>query len=156
MTTSWLIFFTCYNNIILEECKFCNRPCLSILRSSSIPNERSLHLMSDGTLKRFCARSFRCGKATRAYEYFGAHRQCGEWVFRVWAPHAESVSVCGDFNGWSTDRMPMRRVGSLGVWELRRQTAGLSFCSRACWYCAQETAYKTTKMSYKDGRGSKM
>ena len=25
-------------------------------------------------------------------------------TFRVWAPHAHSVAVAGDFNGWSTDR----------------------------------------------------
>ena len=39
-------------------------------------------------------------------------------VFRVLAPHAESVSVCGDFNGWDLDRHPMQRISADGIWEL--------------------------------------
>ncbi len=30
-------------------------------------------------------------------------------AFRVWAPHAESVSVIGDFNAWKADAHPLRR-----------------------------------------------
>jgi len=30
-------------------------------------------------------------------------------AFRVWAPHAEAVSVVGSFNGWEPDAAPMRR-----------------------------------------------
>jgi 1,4-alpha-glucan branching enzyme len=38
----------------------------------------------------------------------------------VWAPHAESVYVFGDFNGWDEDACPMKRVEpeSMGVFEL--------------------------------------
>ena len=28
-------------------------------------------------------------------------------AFRVWAPHAEMVSVIGSFNGWDSDKHPM-------------------------------------------------
>ena len=44
---------------------------------------------------------FHLGKNYRAQEFFGAH-EVGkeEFVFRVWAPHASSVRVVGDFNGW--------------------------------------------------------
>jgi 1,4-alpha-glucan branching enzyme len=33
----------------------------------------------------------------------------GGVAFRVWAPHAESVSVAGEFNGWSPDASPLAR-----------------------------------------------
>ncbi len=54
------------------------------------------------------------GNNDRIYEIFGAHREVrnGEegYVFRVWAPHAQSVSVVGDFNGWDTNRHFMNRM----------------------------------------------
>ncbi|MBQ9806469.1 MAG: 1,4-alpha-glucan branching protein GlgB [Clostridia bacterium] len=61
---------------------------------------------------------FHQGTTTRAYEYLGAHR-CGErFVFRVWAPNAEYVSVVADFNGWDRGAHPMKRITERGVWEL--------------------------------------
>ena len=38
--------------------------------------------------------------------------------FAVWAPHAQRVSVVGDFNGWDGRRHPMRRRVEAGVWEV--------------------------------------
>ncbi len=49
--------------------------------------------------------------------YLGSHKADGGWVFRVWAPHAEAVSVTGDFCAWKDDVHPMRRVSENGVWE---------------------------------------
>jgi 1,4-alpha-glucan branching enzyme len=40
------------------------------------------------------------------------------YSFLVWAPNAQSVSVVGDFNGWSADAHPMRSVGASGIWEV--------------------------------------
>ncbi len=57
---------------------------------------------------------FYAGNWDRAYEYFGVHRQGDGWVFRVWAPGAKSVSLCGDFNGWQGAAMSVHD----GVWEL--------------------------------------
>lgn len=37
-------------------------------------------------------------------------------AFAVWAPHADRVSVVGDFNGWDGCRHPMRRREG-GLWE---------------------------------------
>ena len=66
--------------------------------------------------------AFRQGDGVRAYEYFGTHRQGNVRSFRVWAPHAQYVSLCGDFTDWQTDRLPMTRVldgeTDTGVWEI--------------------------------------
>ena len=55
-----------------------------------------------------------------AYEYFGAHPCDGGWVFRVWAPQARRVALCGDFNEWQ--RWDMRRLAD-GAWELTVENA---------------------------------
>ena len=55
---------------------------------------------------------FHQGKNFRAYDFFGAHpfTEGGKkgFVFRVWAPHAEEVSVVGDFNSWDPAAHPMQ------------------------------------------------
>jgi 1,4-alpha-glucan branching enzyme len=38
--------------------------------------------------------------------------------FAVWAPNARGVRVAGDFDYWSGRSLPMRALGSSGVWEL--------------------------------------
>ncbi|MBD5117785.1 MAG: 1,4-alpha-glucan branching protein GlgB, partial [Clostridiales bacterium] len=66
---------------------------------------------------------FHEGKATEAYDFFGAHfaeKNGKKGVqFRVWAPNANSVSVVGDFNHWDRGLHQMRRTEHDGsVWEL--------------------------------------
>ena len=59
------------------------------------------------------------GMWNRAYEYFGAHAMEREgkkgFFFRVWAPHARSVSLVGDFNSWDSSAAPMER-SEPGIW----------------------------------------
>ncbi|MBE6632953.1 MAG: 1,4-alpha-glucan branching enzyme [Ruminococcaceae bacterium] len=62
---------------------------------------------------------FHQGTNSHAYAYLGAHLEEGSVVFRVWAPNAEAVFVCGDFNGWAPTRYPMRRVSTAGIYECR-------------------------------------
>ncbi|MFJ6084837.1 1,4-alpha-glucan branching enzyme [Streptomyces sp. NPDC092369] len=38
--------------------------------------------------------------------------------FTVWAPNAQGVRVAGDFTFWDGTALPMRSLGSSGVWEL--------------------------------------
>ena len=47
---------------------------------------------------------FKQGTNYRAYEYLGAHKnKDGSYTFRVWAPNANAVWLCGDFNNWQAD-----------------------------------------------------
>ena len=69
-------------------------------------------------LQELAAYLFHQGTNFQAYEYLGAHREGDKFVFRVWAPNADFVSVCGDFNGWNRDADPMFRATDGGVWEL--------------------------------------
>jgi 1,4-alpha-glucan branching enzyme len=73
-----------------------------------LPDEREMELFHQGRL--FCA-----------YRFFGAHlcrKQGKEGVrFTVWAPHAQRVSVVGDFNGWCGEGHQMSEHHS-GVWSL--------------------------------------
>lgn len=62
------------------------------------------------------------GKNDRAYELFGAHKTTVDgangYIFRVWAPHAQSVSVVGDFNGWNPDCHVMNKMVDGETFEL--------------------------------------
>ena len=63
---------------------------------------------------------FHQGNNARAYEFLGSHRNAdGSVVFRVWAPHAESVSVAGDFNNWSDSENVMEKISDGGIWECK-------------------------------------
>jgi len=46
------------------------------------------------------------------------HQEVKGIRFAVWAPHAQRVSVVGDFNHWDGRYHPMRLLGASGVWEL--------------------------------------
>ena len=57
---------------------------------------------------------------TNADEYFGCHRSTNEkklLTFRVYCPHADQVSVVGDFNNWNHFQNPMKKINNKGVWE---------------------------------------
>lgn len=60
---------------------------------------------------------FHQGTNYESFRYFGLHFDGGQAVFRVWAPHAVSVSVVGDFNNWDKTINPMHRLNDGGVWE---------------------------------------
>ena len=60
---------------------------------------------------------FHQGTNYESYRYFGVHPSKNGYVFRVWAPHALSVSVVGDFNHWDDSHSPMHLLNEQGVWE---------------------------------------
>jgi 1,4-alpha-glucan branching enzyme len=71
--------------------------------------ELDLHLFSQGTHyelhKRFGGRLM-------------THQGVKGVAFTVWAPSAQAVSVVGDVTHWDGRSLPMRVLGSSGMWEL--------------------------------------
>jgi 1,4-alpha-glucan branching enzyme len=78
-------------------------------RFSPTLGEVDLHLIGEGTHERL-------------YDVLGAHPRTHQGVagvsFAVWAPNARSVRIVGDFDRWDGRLMPMRSMGTSGVWEL--------------------------------------
>ncbi|MFZ0594092.1 MAG: 1,4-alpha-glucan branching protein GlgB [Bryobacteraceae bacterium] len=64
---------------------------------------------------------FQEGTHLRIWNSFGAHHTEQDAVpgvnFAVWAPHAQSVSVIGDFNNWDAQATPLKLLGQSGIWE---------------------------------------
>lgn len=59
----------------------------------------------------------------RAYDYYGAHIEGNECIFRIWAPDVIKVFVYGDFNNWVKDDPDflMQPNGVPGELELRKK-----------------------------------
>lgn len=61
------------------------------------------------------------GTHYQIYEKLGAHpitcRGKEGFYFAVWAPHAASVSVVGDFNSWNPDTNPMTLLEDSGIYD---------------------------------------
>ncbi len=51
------------------------------------------------------------------YKYFGFHRTEDGWIYREWAPAAKRMYLTGDFNGWSLESHPMKRLDN-GIFEI--------------------------------------
>lgn len=63
--------------------------------------------------------SFHNGINCKAYEFFGCHKLSeGNFVFRVWAPHAVSVSLVGAFNGFDETSAVMSKLGDNESYEI--------------------------------------
>ena len=92
--------------------------------------------------KRTAAELFNYGENLRAYEYFGAHKAVRKdkqgVLFRVWAPHAMSVSVVGDFNDWNKNSNHMKNRNDDGIWELFIEGIGqlelYKYCIETPWF----------------------
>ena len=70
------------------------------------------------------------GKAFNAYEYFGAHVEGNEVVFRTYAPNAVKVSVIGEFNGWQGEEM--QQQGKSGIYSFRSKAARVGMMYKYC------------------------
>ena len=54
-----------------------------------------------------------------AHEYFGLHKTKDCWIFREWAPLAESVTLFGDFSNWEKCEEYQLKKLKNGVWEIK-------------------------------------
>ena len=75
--------------------------------------EVDLHLIGEGRHENLWQV---LGAHVRSYDTPGG--QVTGTSFAVWAPSARGVRVLGDFDYWSGRSLPMRALGSSGVWEL--------------------------------------
>ncbi|MBR2025253.1 MAG: hypothetical protein IKA02_05545, partial [Clostridia bacterium] len=65
---------------------------------------------------------FHQGTNFYSYDYLGCHENISkdgyEYVFRVWAPNADSVRLVSDFTSWDVGE-EMDRVTDSGIWEIK-------------------------------------
>ena len=61
---------------------------------------------------------FNQGVNFESYRMLGAHKEADGYRFAVWAPHAVSVSVVCDGNGWNRDLGVMHPHAESGIWEV--------------------------------------
>lgn len=85
-----------------------------------MPDSRKKTAKSDETDCRFPLHIFHEGTSVAAYDFFGAHKGTKDGkqgvYFRVWAPHAKSVSLVGDFNNWDRRKNPMTKLVDDETW----------------------------------------
>jgi 1,4-alpha-glucan branching enzyme len=62
------------------------------------------------------------GKLTEfamGHYYYGLHRNSDGWIFREWAPNAESIFLIGIFNEWNEKpAYKLNRINKYGDWEI--------------------------------------
>ena len=71
-------------------------------------------------ISRFQVYLFNSGENFQSYKMLGSHKikldgKSG-WRFAVWAPHAKSVRVVGEFNGWNGWDKMLEPIESSGIW----------------------------------------
>lgn len=66
---------------------------------------------------------------SNAHQYYGFHRTEDGWVYREWAPAAESLFLVGDFNNWAPRSHPLARLEN-GDWEIHLGPEALRHRSR--------------------------
>lgn len=88
-------------------------------KKTAAAKEKRTDLGIIGELDRYL---FGEGRHYQIFEKLGAHpvtyKGKAGYHFSVWAPHAESVSIVGDFNGWNPDSDPMKPVEDSGIYEI--------------------------------------
>ena len=100
---------------------------------------------------------FSDGDELHAYTFLGCHAEQRDgvngYVFRVWAPHAQGVSVTGDWNFWNPTDMPMTYL-EYGVWEAfsvyAKEGDAYKFCVRrqdgSTVYKSDPYAFRTCRL----------
>ena len=65
--------------------------------------------------------TFTTGENFHAYNTLGAHKATVDgkdgFIFSVWAPNAQNVSLVGEFNEWQAEGIPLTKDQE-GVWSV--------------------------------------
>ena len=65
---------------------------------------------------------FHQGTNFYSYDYLGCHEislnNGYEYIFRVWAPNADSVRLVSDFTSWNIGE-EMSKISDGGIWEIK-------------------------------------
>ncbi len=82
----------------------------------------------------------------QGHNYFGLHRaDDGSWVYRDWAPHAQSLHLVGDFSHWQAmDAFRAESIGD-GCWELLVPSAAI-----------QHGQHYRVRMNWHGGQGDRL
>jgi 1,4-alpha-glucan branching enzyme len=72
-------------------------------------SDKENEILQDKSLKEFA----------QGHQWYGLHRENGQWVIRDWAPNATTIYLTGQFNDWQEKpEYALQRVET-GDWELR-------------------------------------
>ena len=88
------------------------------------------------------------GEETRAYEWFGVHKEDENFVFRVWAPNADEVYLVGSFNEWKKT-CPMTNAGGLWTVTLPPSTVADGDIYKYLIVSGQREMYRSDPYSFK-------
>lgn len=77
------------------------------LRMNEFDKEKNRILNNGQTLKDFA----------NAHQYYGFHKVKNGWIYREWAPNAQSLYLIGDFNNWNRHSHPLKKIND-GDWEI--------------------------------------
>lgn len=77
------------------------------LRMNEFDKEKNRILNKGQTLKDFA----------NAHQYYGFHKVKNGWIYREWAPNAQSLYLIGDFNNWDRHSHPLKKIND-GDWEI--------------------------------------
>lgn len=77
------------------------------LRMNEFDKEKNRILNKGQTLKDFA----------NAHQYYGFHKVKNGWIYREWAPNAQSLYLIGDFNNWNRHSHPLKKIND-GDWEI--------------------------------------
>ncbi len=59
---------------------------------------------------------YNSGTNFQSYEMLGPHKIENGWRFAVWAPNAENVALCGDFDNWQGNQKFLTKISTTGIW----------------------------------------
>ena len=64
------------------------------------PQIAARHQRTERVLQKLTENKITIEDFASGHEYFGLHRTRGKWIFREWAPNANSITLVGDFSNW--------------------------------------------------------